>query len=390
MSSAPPTSTQPSTGLPGPKPQPEPPTATRPSTGRPSNDNRVVPRPEPEPEPPRATRPNAAANEDLPTQKGGTSSRPGASAPAAGTLARAASEEAAAATIAQEVVLFEERLEQQELAQLAQPIVAAAGTRKGGGAPASTRGTSSVNKAISSAATRDRGAYGSSRALSPPITLDEALCHKVGLSKADREFALYVARIWVERNRALKHIKDPYVRGRKAHIQTQEKVLERYPRSIAEEPTGVSGPGLKIADLMRLPRKGVVPELKPWAYTLPDGSLVTSREAIGAGVPTIQIQAYEILHREMNRPVVVITASGRSSRQILTHTRVGFRSVDRINGMCRLQEIQLISETKGRTKPGRCGVGVGRRSSQLASGCPSEFQGLIIMSASNDLDMLTT
>jgi hypothetical protein len=223
----------------------------------------------------------------------------------------AASVAEAVAADAEEVVELERRLEQQQGEELEQQAVASAGGRpKRSGAPAATRGTSGSSKAIGSRGASVAGGGGGSSAGSGPTRLDARLCDEMGVPKAQRAFIEYVARIWRQRNFALRHIQSARERGVQAHAETQRDVTMRYLGSVAEEPTGISGPGLKRSDLMYSSRTGPVVELKPRVVKFENGELFTSHMAVAAGVPTIQIQAYEAIAHGHERLVVVITASG--------------------------------------------------------------------------------
>jgi hypothetical protein len=206
---------------------------------------------------------------------------------------------------------IEQELAEETEEELGRAAASAGGRRPGVGSRGTTlrsRGAASNGVKGSARTTPVRGP----RAPRPtgPTVLDEALCTRKGVSARMKKWLEDVSAEWREQTARFRN--EPGTasyRGKRAHLATQRAVTKKHAGTISEEMTGVSSSrSQRMADLKHL--EGPVAELKPWAWQLPDGGLATSRAAITEEIETLQIQAYEVVDRELGQPVFVFAGNG--------------------------------------------------------------------------------
>ncbi len=234
------------------------------------------------------------------------------------SAARVANENIAKQSEVEQIAHEIAALESEEIGGMEVRMARQGGTRgQGSGTrlPAYTRSTGPANRSIPT------------RAAPPPvgpplsakkISLDPNLAEKIGIPKVQRRFVVRNAEIFKEEMAARKNIADLSRRSSLAHEATQARIKAEYPRSVIEEPTGITGPKpprsdthLRKSDTAYAPGRGVVVEAKATAFVRQDGVLVTAGRDVAKGVESDQIQCYEVLYNELNRPVVVIGANGK-------------------------------------------------------------------------------
>jgi hypothetical protein len=191
----------------------------------------------------------------------------------------------------------------------------------GSGRGAATRpsiGTRSVSGANRSVPAPPSTPVGAKSLQGKKIALDPNLATQVGIPQTQRKFVVRNAEIFKEEWEARRNIIDPRTRSTQAHKATQRRIKEKYARAVTEEPTGITGPAiprsdvhLRSSDVAWSSRQGVVVELKAKAFLTENKALAVSGYDVGRAVESDQIQCYEILYNELDRPVVVIAGNGR-------------------------------------------------------------------------------